>query len=614
MKCLFWNIRGIANTPSKLALRRLVNVHNPDIVILAEPWMEFSTFPRRWLQRLGLKLFCMNDRDNLIPNIWCICKSTLDPQVLLIDSQCVAFSLLVQEKLVGFAAVYASTCYVNRRFLWSKLSSLNNIHAIPWCFLGDFNVILGIHEYNGNFLPASLPMLEFQQWTNSNDLLHLPTLGAWFTWANGRRGCAFSEKRLDRAICNQTWLNQCSKVSCATLIKNKSDHYPILLDFQFSNISFASQFKFMKMWSLDQSCKDVITNCWNTHVVVSLMFILSSKLKMLKEKLKIWNREIFGNVHDYVKKAESNLVDIQNQIHLNGHNDALCELEKAAQTKLDDALQRQHWFWQEKARVNWHKDGDRNTNYFHRVAKIKNTTKIISTIRNGDSLLSEPHQIADHVVNYNQNLFCTNSDVLQDDLLVEEVIPSLIDDRVNALLTMIPSPSEIKNAVFDLNKDGAPGPDGFGAFFFQTYWEIIQSDVINAVIEFFNTGWLMPNFNANTLILIPKTPNADTIDQYRPIVMANFKFKVISKVLADRVANILPSIISKEQRGFIHGRNIKDCLCLASEAANLLHSKTFGGNLALKIDVTKAFDTIEWSFLLKVLKSFGFCNTFCNWI
>jgi hypothetical protein len=218
------------------------------------------------------------------------------------------------------------------------------------------------------------------------------------------------------------------------------------------------------------------------------------------------------------------------------------------------------------------------------------------------------------VVNYNQNLFCTNSDVLQDDLLVEEVIPSLIDDRVNALLTMIPSPSEIKNAVFDLNKDGAPGPDGFGAFFFQTYWEIIQSDVINAVIEFFNTGWLMPNFNANTLILIPKTPNADTIDQYRPIVMANFKFKVISKVLADRVANILPSIISKEQRGFIHGRNIKDCLCLASEAANLLHSKTFGGNLALKIDVTKAFDTIEWSFLLKVLKSFGFCNTFCNWI
>jgi hypothetical protein len=96
--------------------------------------------------------------------------------------------------------------------------------------------------------------------------------------------------------------------------------------------------------------------------------------------------------------------------------------------------------------------------------------------------------------------------------------------------------------------------------------------------------------------------------------MADFKFKIISKVLADRLAQVMPMLISKEQRGFIQGRNIKDCICLASEAANLLHSKSYGGNLALKIDITKAFDTIEWPFLLKVLKSFGFNDVFCNWI
>jgi hypothetical protein len=96
--------------------------------------------------------------------------------------------------------------------------------------------------------------------------------------------------------------------------------------------------------------------------------------------------------------------------------------------------------------------------------------------------------------------------------------------------------------------------------------------------------------------------------------MANFKFKVISKILADRLALILPTSISKEQRGFIQGRNIRDCICLASEATNLLHNKSFGGNLILKIDITKAFDTLEWPFLLKVLRSFGFCDKFCNWI
>jgi hypothetical protein len=116
------------------------------------------------------------------------------------------------------------------------------------------------------------------------------------------------------------------------------------------------------------------------------------------------------------------------------------------------------------------------------------------------------------------------------------------------------------------------------------------------------------------LILIPKIPSANSIDQFRLIAMANFKFKIISKVLADRLAQILPSIISKEQRGFVNDRNIKDCVCLASKAVNLLPKKAFGGNLALKIDISKAFDTLSWDFLLKVLKNFGFSEIFCNWI
>ncbi|MCI11700.1 RNA-directed DNA polymerase (Reverse transcriptase), partial [Trifolium medium] len=96
--------------------------------------------------------------------------------------------------------------------------------------------------------------------------------------------------------------------------------------------------------------------------------------------------------------------------------------------------------------------------------------------------------------------------------------------------------------------------------------------------------------------------------------MANFKFKIISKILADRLAQILPNIISKEQRGFIKGRQIRDCICLTSEAINMLHKKSFGGNLTVKIDIAKAFDTIDWQLLLKVLKAFGFSPVFCSWI
>jgi len=124
--------------------------------------------------------------------------------------------------------------------------------------------------------------------------------------------------------------------------------------------------------------------------------------------------------------------------------------------------------------------------------------------------------------------------------MVEEVTPKLVDDNTNAMLTMLPSHMEIRNAVFGLNKEGAPDPDGFGAYFFQTYWDIVSNDVINVVLEFFTTSWLLPNFNANTLILIPKNSNADTIEQFRPIAMANFKFKIISKVIVDWLATIMP--------------------------------------------------------------------------
>jgi hypothetical protein len=80
------------------------------------------------------------------------------------------------------------------------------------------------------------------------------------------------------------------------------------------------------------------------------------------------------------------------------------------------------------------------------------------------------------------------------------------------MLIMLPSHDEIKSAIFALNKDGAPGPDGFGAFFYQHYWDIVQVDVYNAVLELFTSSLILPGFNSNIIALIPKTPDASSID------------------------------------------------------------------------------------------------------
>jgi exonuclease III len=526
MKCIFWNARGLANSPTRLALKNLISQHKPDIVLLSEPWLHFDDFPRRWLVNLNFKLFAMNTRTNLLPNIWCLCKLNLCPTIIDSDDQHVAFTVIEHDKLFDISAVYASTNYLKRRKLWNSLNSLQTQHVLPWCFLGDFNVILGAHEHRGRFSPARLPMVEFQEWTDSFNLFHLPTRGAEFTWNNGRGGSRYTEKRLDRAVCNQLWLDNCCVTSVSTLIKHKSDHYPLLLDFQLTSTSFVSNFKFMRMWSLHPDCRNLILDSWNIVVVGCPMFILSEKLKMLKDKLKVWNKSCFENVNDAVSSAEQKLNHIQEQIQHLGPSDVLLADEKIAHTVLEEALCRQEAFWQEKAKLNWHLEGDRNTKYFHRLAKIKSSTKAITSLQDGELVLTEQNQISEHIVNYYKNLFCSNL-VLQDPLLAEEVIPHLVTDDINALLTIFPSNDEVKAVVFSLNRDSAPGPDGFGAFFFQYYWDIVHKDVINAILEFFTSSWILPGFNSNIIALFPKTPEASSIDQYRPIAMVLARIFII---------------------------------------------------------------------------------------
>ena len=114
--------------------------------------------------------------------------------------------------------------------------------------------------------------------------------------------------------------------------------------------------------------------------------------------------------------------------------------------------------------------------------------------------------------------------------------------------------------------------------------------------------------------LIPKIQDADSIKYYTSIVVANFKFKIISKILADRLALVVARIISHNQYEFVQGRQIQDCIGIASEAINMLSKKVRGGNVTYKFDIHKAFDTLSWKFLLLVLTRFGFHPSFVDWI
>ncbi|KAL6203002.1 hypothetical protein ACLB2K_026706 [Fragaria x ananassa] len=197
---------------------------------------------------------------------------------------------------------------------------------------------------------------------------------------------------------------------------------------------------------------------------------------------------------------------------------------------------------------------------------------------------------------------------------VKWVIPSLVSEEDNLLLASIPTSEEIRRAFFSMDPSSAPSPDGFPGSFYRSCWDTVGADVISFVQFFFQQNWLYPNANSNFILLIPKIEGANVISQFRPIALANFLFKVIPKIMADRLGPIALRIISPHQAAFLKGRRIADCISLVYEGFNLLDKKSYGGNVGIEVDIAKAFDTLNWEFLFEVLAHFGFSSRFRNLI
>lgn len=112
------------------------------------------------------------------------------------------------------------------------------------------------------------------------------------------------------------------------------------------------------------------------------------------------------------------------------------------------------------------------------------------------------------------------------------------------MLSKIPLPEEIKEVVFSIGSNKALERDGMSAHFFKCYWNIIRGEVIEAITSFFQRGYMLKEINHSFIVLIPKGSNAATVSQYRPISLCNVLYKIISKLLANRLKQILPKLIS----------------------------------------------------------------------
>ena len=218
---------------------------------------------------------------------------------------------------------------------------------------------------------------------------------------------------------------------------------------------------------------------------------------------------------------------------------------------------------------------------------------------------TDPEVLSQEAESFYKSLFCHLDDV---DLgcLGDVPLPSLNEEACNNLTAPV-TMEEVKTAVFHMNSFKALGPDGFQAFFFKEYWEIIGLDVWKMVKQAFSGVTLDPRMLETLLVLIPKVESPVSMKDFRPISLCNVVYKIITKVLVNRLRPHLAEIVGPLQGGFIPGRGTPDNIIIAQEVLHFMKkTKSKKGTLAFKIDLEKAYDRVDWRFLAHTLKSFGF--------
>nr|GEY45699.1 hypothetical protein [Tanacetum cinerariifolium] len=302
------------------------------------------------------------------------------------------------------------------------------------------------------------------------------------------------------------------------------------------------------------------------------------KMKMLKKPLRKLLHS-HGNLHDRVNKLRVELDAVQKALDQDPHNSTLRE-EKAV--------------------------------LFHKTIKGKNQRSCIEIIRNANNIEFTGSPVADYFVEHYMAFLGVNEPC--NNLDPTDLFTKHVSDNSCAKMIRPVTNEEVKRAMFDIGDDKSPGPDGYSSLFFKESWDTVGEDVCRAVRDFFRNRKILKEINHTLLVLVPKVAAPMKINDYRPISCYNVIYKCISKINTNRIIDGVGEVVSENQSAFIPGRRISDNILITQELMHNYHRNTGALWCAFKVDIQKAYDTVDWRFLECILKYFGFPLVMINWI
>jgi len=602
------------NRPLKQnGVHNLMINHSLDVLGILESKLSSSKLASIMKNKFNGLLVCDNFHLHVAGRIAIIWNPTkvhlelidMSPQVIHCKATCKVSSISFH---ISF--VYAYNSVVGRRPLWLSLKEFGNQYNSPWLLLGDFNCVLKADEKCNGIPVSDYEIKDLEESCLELGLSDIQYSGCFYTWSNNS-----VLSKLDRVMANSLWFLEGFFGHAHFLPAGSiSDHSPSIVSILNPTPCKSRSFKFFNMWASHPLFSEFVESEWQCEFFGSKQYVLCKKLQRIKAPLRGFNQRHFSHISSRASKAEEELITLQQAAQANPSSSDL-------QSKITEMRKRslflqeaERLFYRQKAKGVHLLNSDKSTRFFHLMAKRNAKRNFIAAIcREDGSLTTSQDQVAEEFIGFYRLLLGSHSSFAQINPDILSSGPLLSAEHAEDLIKPV-CVQEIKDALFDIGCEKAPGPDGFSACFFQKSWSTVGDLFCHAILEFFNSGKILRQINHSALVLIPKSAHANSVSDFRPIACCNVTYKVIAKIMAARLAPCLDSIIDKAQSAFIKGRSLAENVQLAQELLRKYARKRCSPRCLIKVDLRKAYDTVSWSFLHQVLEGLGFPQLFVKWI
>ena len=356
--------------------------------------------------------------------------------------------------------------------------------------------------------------------------------------------------------------------------------------------------KFEEMWEEWRSCKHLyqdVTQWWDLG---------KQKIKHLARNFAIEK----GIQHqDHIDQLELAIAEAQNN---NLSTAEITNLQNEHGALLGQKLEGARV----RSRLQWWEEGEKSTKYFHnlekRNGKQKAWNKILDSRKN---IVQGTKNIQKVQMDFYKDLFTSQGLNGDDGYFLGEPSPNTIPENIKNELDIDITREEIAKALKKMKNNKSPGQDGIVVEFYKTYWNIIGNDLLEVYRHGLqNESLSYSQYLALIVLLYKKGPRED-IKNWRPISLLNVDYKILSKVMAERIKIVLPYIIHSDQKGCISGRYIGENIRLIEDLMTEIESLDDDCVIILQ-DQEKAFDRVEWTWLFQTLKYFNFGNKIISWL